>query len=222
MRNRRCHRLVFPLALSLMALTPGDALAKPDPGSTEALHRQATRALKAGKLPRAAAGFERFLAAAGDNVGGFAAWKRKDKAKKQLAKLRARLGRLTLKCDVDGAEVLVKGKPRGEPPLEYPLYFKPGRYRLELRKQGHVSVTRRLRLKRGEHQALEIALPLLAKVAPAPARVAARPAPAKEATSTSRPTDIAQPRPADPPLYKRWWFWTAVGVAAVVTGVTAG
>ena len=31
---------------------------------------------------------------------------------------------------------------------------------------------------------------------------------------------VASPRPAARPVWRRWWFWTAVGVA-VATGVTA-
>ena len=51
-------------------------------------------------------------------------------------------------------------------------------------------------------------------VEPAPA-VAATPAPAVDLTQAP-----AQPEPSRP-IYKKWWFWTAVGVVAVV-GVGAG
>lgn len=37
--------------------------------------------------------------------------------------------------------------------------------------------------------------------------------------------DKSPPRPSDKPLYKKWWFWTAIGGAAavvIVTGVAIG
>ena len=220
--------LYLTWAVVLVALAPGAAWAKPakapDPDSPAGLHRQATRALKAGKLPLAAHKLERYLEAAGDKVGGFAAWKRKQKAKKDLDRLRKKLGTLTLKCDVKGAKVMIRRKALGETPLPPKLYLKPGRHRLELSKEGHVSLTKRIKVKRGQHLELELALPLVAKVAPTPAKVAPKPAPAKPAPKAvaSQTNRSRAKKSVERPLYKRWWFWTAIGVAVVVTGVTAG
>ena len=44
-------------------------------------------------------------------------------------------------------------------------------------------------------------------------------------TTTPRVTASPQPLPPPPqnePLYRKWWFWTAVGGAAVLTGVGIG
>jgi len=53
----------------------------------------------------------------------------------------------------------------------------------------------------------------------------ADPAPAITPVPSGTPDKSSQPRPSDKPLYKKWWFWTAIGGAAavvIVTGVAIG
>ena len=53
---------------------------------------------------------------------------------------------------------------------------------------------------------------------PPPNYYAAQPPPP---TTTTSATLVSQPPPAEEgaPIYKKWWFWTGIGVAAVVAGV---
>jgi len=55
---------------------------------------------------------------------------------------------------------------------------------------------------------------------PAPAPLPAAPPPAPVPTETASATLVSQPAPPPPassPFYKKWWFWTAVGVVAAGT-----
>jgi tetratricopeptide (TPR) repeat protein len=36
------------------------------------------------------------------------------------------------------------------------------------------------------------------------------------------PVETPEPTPSSPPIYKRWWFWTAIGAVVVGTGVGLG
>jgi hypothetical protein len=49
-------------------------------------------------------------------------------------------------------------------------------------------------------------------IAPPPVEPAPQPAAVPAVVATPRPVDSA------PPIYTRWWFWTAVGAAVVVAG----
>jgi len=59
----------------------------------------------------------------------------------------------------------------------------------------------------------------IAEPAATPARVAS-PSPAGEQPAALISTPAPEPEPARRPIYKRWWFWTAAGVA-VAGGVAA-
>ena len=215
-------RLILALAMGLAAWSPADLEAAPDPVEPAAIYKDAVKALKAGKKVKAAETLEKFLLAAGDKVGGFADFKRKKTANKKLDRLRARLSSLTLTCPVKGTMLLINTKHRGDTPLPHRLYLWPGKHKLELVKKGHVTVFKEVALKRGQHLELELKLPRVAVVVKVKkgkgkgkrARKAEAEAKAK-ARGSSEKTEGT-------PIYKKWWFWTAVGAVVVVTGVTAG
>jgi hypothetical protein len=62
----------------------------------------------------------------------------------------------------------------------------------------------------------------VAPVTPVPAAAPPPPQPERPPTLAARPASDAAPAEASPPIYSRWWFWTAVaGAVAVGVGVAA-
>ncbi len=161
-----------------------------------------------GDAPGAAEQFERFLKAAdkeGDGKGALEQQRRTVDTK--LTALREKLGSVTVKCEVSGAEVHLDGVSRDRTPTTRRIYAKPGKHRLELRKKGRGRWRREVELSAGAVVAVVVPRGALAP------RVVKKAAPARATTD-----------PTGRPIYKKWWFWTAigVGVAAVAGGVTVG
>ena len=161
-----------------------------------------------GELPAAAEHFERFLKRADlgklpEMVGGIVA---------KLEGLRKKLARITLNCSADGAEVHIDGKLIGKTPLEYEPYLMPGAHRFIVRKAGQLPLDRQLKVSAGDR--IEIIVPWgLVPVV--------RPASQPASISVAPPDTSDEPASRTPPVYKRWWFWTVIGVA-VAGAVTAG
>ena len=181
---------------------------------------------KMGQPARAAVHYERFLRKA-DQM----AYPLKVKAvKAKLAALRKKLATVTVTYATRGAAVGVDGEPVGKTPLGHRIYRRPGEFRLTVRKDGYRLFQKSLRLKAGGHEEVKVTLepmgrdthraaphvsaaaPVVApaphKTAPAPALVAGKNGQDRQQVTSSRP------------FYRRWWFWTAVGVVAA--GVTVG
>jgi tetratricopeptide (TPR) repeat protein len=95
-----------------------------------------------------------------------------------------------------GVEVLVDAHSFGKAPLVEPVHIDPGRHRVTFRRAGLADSNRDVVLSPGER----LRLPDLALL------------------TLSRPPP---PPPPSRPLWRRWPFWAAVGVAAVVGGVAA-
>lgn len=130
-------------------------------------------------------------------------------AKHRLEVLGRGLGSLTVSCASRDALVSLDGRPAGKTPLAHRIYGKPGAVRLTVEKAGHEPFARELTLLAGKHQLVVVEL-----------RV-----------KVTAPPDGPTSMPAAPPsrpFYKRWWFWTAVGVvvagsaAAIVASQTGG
>ena len=101
---------------------------------------------------------------------------------------------------------MLDGWIRARTPTDLSFYLQPGKHTLELRKTGHGSWRKELTMVAGQH--LEVAAPVGAL-----ARILVK-KPARAAPAVKEGTQI----------YKRWWFWTAVGAGVLVVagGVTAG
>ena len=182
---------------------------------------------KLDRMPEAAVDYERFLRAA----SGGRYPKRAKAVRSMLQRLRKKLASVSLSCPVRGAAVLVGASSRGTTPLPFPLYLKPGTYTLTVEKAGHKAFQQQLTLAADQHEKLNVPLPAAplpepVKKPPAPKKVVLKPLPL-----VPKPLPLV-PKPQPPsrskPLYKRWWFWTAVGVvvagsaAAVVATQTGG
>ena len=161
-----------------------------------------------GREVEAAEHFERFI------LGGkLASPQMVAAARARLARLRERIASFALECaPLAGAQVSLDGAVVGRTPLDRRVYLRPGTYTLAVVSEGYRPDRRRLELRAGDHVSLRIALERIPQ-ASTPAPFVAAPAPRR------RP---ARRRPAEPPpIYRRWWFWTVIGVA-VVGGATVG
>lgn len=176
---------------------------------------------KLGQPALAAVHYERFLSQA-DQL----AYPKKVKAvKAKLAALRKKLATVTVSYATRGAAVDMDGKPVGKTPLGHRLYRKPGEFRLTVKKDGFRIFQKNLKLGAGSHEEVKVTLEPMSRDAPgAPVAEPAdtgKPAapPAAVATPANEP-EAGAVKKTTRPFYRKWWFWTAVGVAAA--GVTAG
>jgi len=122
------------------------------------------------------------------------------RARLTLTELQARVGRIGIVCSVAGAEVFVDGSLVGRTPVPGWIYVRPARHALLVRAPGHRDFTLSLVLYPGDHPRVTVSL--------------FRPA------AAAAPDDRPRPPPSVP-VYKRWWFWTAIG-AVVIGGAVAG
>jgi hypothetical protein len=133
-------------------------------------------------------------------------------ARKQVASLLGRVALATLRCPQADAEILIDGRDVGRTPLKEPVVLDQGEHRFIVRKKGYENFERLVSVRSGEKITVDAELrpvPVVAPTVSAPvAAVLVAPAPAPE-------------RDEAPAIYKRWWFWTAVG-AVVITGVVVG
>ena len=113
----------------------------------------------------------------------------------------------------------------GTLPLEHPLRLSTGQHSLVIESAGFVTDTRLVQISvravTREHAALA---PVPVAVVPPPPPALPPPEPAKQPTSATlvtKPAESTEGEPAGSPIYTRWWFWTAIGVVAVVAGGTA-
>src|SRR5262249_38687020 len=102
--------------------------------------------------------------------------------------------------------VLVDGRDVGQTPLARPLVLEPGEHRFVVRKLEFEPFEQVVTLRPGDQVTVTAELrPITRAVAPA-------------AVAITAPTPPGEVRSEEPSVFKRWWFWTAVG-AVVVTGV---
>ena len=150
-----------------------------------------------------------------------------------LAAVQAKLGSVEVWGTPEGATVSIDGVPVGKLPLTTPLRVVQGRRMLTVEAPGFrpqsvtVEVTgTALR----EHIALAAVAVLPSESAAATTGSAARassdgagPGGVPEAGSKVdlRTAPNPQGEPASPPIYTRWWFWTAVAGVLVAAGATA-
>jgi hypothetical protein len=127
-------------------------------------------------------------------------------ARQRIESLERRVGRLEVVCNLEGAEISVDGRVRGRTPLASAIRVEPGRHEIAVRSPA---------AERPFTDSVEVAaggnLRVQTYLAPA---VAAAPA------AAPRPVDLARasepPPPPPRPIYKRPWFWAAVGVGVVL------
>ena len=129
-------------------------------------------------------------------------------AEAKLKTLRGKVASLTLRPCARGVAVTFGGRAVGRTPLRLPIYVTPGSYRLVLRRPGRADYKQAIKLLAGQHRVLAVRWP--------------RPAPRRRKVALVPRAPRPRPRPRAAPFYKKWWFWTAVGVVVVGATVTGG
>jgi tetratricopeptide (TPR) repeat protein len=147
----------------------------------------------AGDPARALAAYRRFLAAVSRSPDLPA-------VEARVVALVRVVGQLAVRSSVDGAQVRVDGNTVGTTPLPREIELNPGPHAIELSREGYATWRGSVTIKSAARDTLQADPQSLVKV-----------------------IRVEVPEKKGPPVYKRWWFWTALGVAvAVAGGVTAG
>ena len=143
---------------------------------------------------------------------------------RSLAEIDARLGRLELRCNVDGALVRVDGAPRGTTPLAGPLRLPAGTVTLQVGAPGYLEVTRQavLAIDRTTREQIDlVAVPRAAEPVAPPTSEPVAPLVRRD-EPPRRELSRRQPPPAgdDPASIRRALAWTTGAVA--LTGLALG
>lgn len=131
------------------------------------------------------------------------AGKLKAEAKSVLARARSYVGEVHLDIEPRASVVLVDGIAI-EVDFAESLVLNVGDHVLEFRSEGRVAERRAVTIEGGRSERLQVVLQPAVTVPHSAAEV---PSPA------ARESAPRAPRSDSVPLYKRWWLWTAVGVA---------
>jgi tetratricopeptide (TPR) repeat protein len=158
------------------------------------LLHHAGKAYEAGEdFARALRAYRRFLEKSPDTQDRRA-------VEQRISDLNLLVGRLTIRCSVDGATVRIDGEEIGATPVTPELEVKPARHELVVSRDGYATWKSQVEITLGRSIALDVELKPMVKLVRVEAPVAAR-----------------------VPLYKRWWLWTVVGGTLVgVAAITAG
>jgi len=163
---------------------------------------QANRDL--GRPVEAVAAFDRFLRNAGDAPPETLA-----EARRSAAELKTKLGQIQVTCATDGAEITVDGKQVGSTPLGEMVWTTPGRHQVAVQHEGFSPAIEDVAVVVGQATAVNIELrPLDLR--------------ATDGASGGALVGGGAPVAESKPVYRRAWFWVAVGVVVaggVVTGV---
>jgi hypothetical protein len=175
----------------------------------------------------AAVAFERFLAQSLEIPADF-----REEARNELHRLSAALGSLQLAEKRPGLQVAVDGQVRARTPLDGALWVRPGRHVVTVEEGERVIFRDDVQVAGGGTVRITVTV---ASSDAAGARgigpSLGLPPPSAPAPSAFGPT--LPPAPSDPlppanetasdsdrPLWKRWWFWTAIGAVAVAGTAT--
>lgn len=145
------------------------------------------------------------------------------------------LGSLEVWGSPAGAEITIDGASFGTLPASGPLRLPIGEVKLAVRKDGYSDVTRTVQIDSSQVVREHVELhpvpanpPSLAATQPsatsdpAPKLLASNGGDGSEPTETvSREATAQADSDEHPPIYKRWWFWTAIAVVAGSAGASA-
>jgi hypothetical protein len=179
---------------------------------------QASRDL--GRLAEAMSAFERFLTEATDAPADMTT-----EAKKSVAELEGKLGKLRIQCAKPGAEVSVDGKLVGLAPIAELIWVMPGSHQVTARHPATAPAIEDVEVNASWVHTVVITLQPLAKPvtvvpAPLPPGVAEPVSPAEPAVDVQADN---KPAPTPPKAQegvrgRRVWTWVAGGSAVVFAG----
>jgi tetratricopeptide (TPR) repeat protein len=156
--------------------------------------------------------FRKYLDEGGKKIDA----KRRSEVEREIKKLESRVVTLTIKVNVDGAQVLIDDLEVGESPLESGLLVNAGKRKITVAKPAYTPITRVVVIAGGEERNFDFEL--------RPNTSAPRPLETKPATELEKPKPRPKPEPARTtrPTPVIWWGATGVLAAAAATsGVLA-
>ena len=166
------------------------------------LYNVAQAQYQAHDYAEALASFETYLREGGDKLPRA----RRTEVDKEIAKLRARVGRLTVRSSVQDAVVSVDDEAVGPAPVTRNVAV--GARKITVKKDGYASWTQSVEIASGDDRVVEAVLEPVGAAAQATPAPAPAPAPSTPSTTGHFP----------------WEMWTVTGVltaAAVTTGILA-
>jgi hypothetical protein len=176
--------------------------------------------------------FEKFLASAADASPETIA-----DARKSMAELREKLGRIRIDCETTGAEVNLDGKSVGVTPLPNLVWATPGRHQITASHESATPALENVDVTAGSVGTVTLRLrpleiPVAAKPVPEPEAVPppVPPNPDLETSPAPAPANIdLGPSPAPSAARKGWWLgrkwtWVAAGSTVLLAAgaITAG
>jgi hypothetical protein len=175
---------------------------------------QASREL--GRPVDAVEAFEKFLAQATD-----APPEMTSEAKRSVAELLPRIGKLLIDCGISNAEITVDGKKVGLSPISDLVRVAPGNHQVTVTHEGMTPAIENVTVAAGTVQTVVLRLRALVEVPaaalPAPV-IAAVPAPILDVKAAEAPK---QPVADEGWWLGRKWTWVAAGSAVVLAGGAA-
>lgn len=111
--------------------------------------------------------------------------------KQQFEEARAQVGALTIKVNVEGAEVLIDGKAIGRSPIVDEIFVVPGERTIEVKLAGYETAKQIAKVAKGGSQAMTLSLaPALIPPPPPVASVMASAGPAVSASASAGPPPV--------------------------------
>lgn len=132
-------------------------------------------------------------------------------ARRSAAELKTKLGQIKVTCMTDGAEITVDGKQVGSAPLGNMIWTTPGRHQVAAQQVGFSPAIEDVTAVAGKAVVVNLDL------RPIDLRAANQAADGAPVQLDGDPANSAQPEHR--PLYRRAWFWVAIG-AVVAAGAT--
>lgn len=161
------------------------------------LYNLAQAQYQAHDYAEALASFETYLREGGDKLPR----QRRAEVDKEIARLRARVGRITIRASVQDALVTVDDDAAGSAPVT--RYVAVGARRITVKKDGYIPWTQSVEVASGDDRVVEAVL---------------------EPVTGVRGSPAPEPRPVAPASHFPWEAWTVTGVltvGAVTTGILA-
>jgi hypothetical protein len=172
---------------------------------------QASREL--GRPVEAVEAFEKFLAQAGDAGEAMTA-----EAKRSLAELTSKIGKLLIECPIAGAEISVDGRKLGLAPIQDLVRVAPGTHQLTATHPSATPAIETVNVMAGTIETVVMRPRTLAEVA---AALPPPPPPTPSPGLAVEEPNLAAPVERAGWLLGRRWTWVAAGSAVVLAGGAA-
>jgi hypothetical protein len=139
--------------------------------------------------------------------------KRRAEVDREIKKLEGRVASLTIKVNVEGAEVSIDDLEVGETPIDYAVFVNAGKRKVSAAKSGYAPATRVVVLAGGDEKTIELEL--------RPGSAGPQPLQTKPAAPLEKPKHEKPVKEATPGRSVPWLLWGVTGALAI-GATTAG